>query len=92
MGRLERWRRTAAAHPTVVDALPAAVLFAASLLPVNPPGGPPRAPLTAGAVLLALVGSAALVLRRRHPLPVLAVVTVVAATALLAQQARGPLV
>ncbi|WP_433311410.1 sensor histidine kinase [Micromonospora chersina] len=92
MGRLERWRRAAAAHPTVVDALPAAVLFAASLLPVNPPGGPARAPLTAGAVLLALVGSAALVLRRRYPLPVLAVVSVVAATALLAQQARGPLV
>lgn len=92
MGRLARWRRVARAHPIVADALLAAVLFTVSLLPVNPPGGPPRDPLTAGAVLLALAGCAALVLRRRLPLPVLAVVTVAAATSLLAQQARGPFV
>ncbi|QLQ36371.1 sensor histidine kinase [Micromonospora robiginosa] len=92
MGRLARWRRVARNHPTGVDALLAALLFVVSLLPVNPPGGPPRDPLTAGAVLLALVGCAALALRRRSPLPVLAVVTVTAATALLVQQARGPFV
>ncbi|MEV0003715.1 sensor histidine kinase [Micromonospora sp. NPDC050980] len=92
MGRLARWRRVAREHPIGVDALLAALLFVVSLLPVNPPGGPPRDPLTAGAVLLALAGCGALVLRRRHPLPVLAVVTAAAATALLVQQARGPFV
>ncbi|MDG4800336.1 sensor histidine kinase [Micromonospora sp. WMMD980] len=92
MGRLARWRRAAREHPIAVDALLAALLFVVSLLPVNPPGGPPRDPLTVGAVLLALVGSAALALRRRFPLPVLALVTVTAATALLVQQARGPFV
>ncbi|WP_091664732.1 sensor histidine kinase [Micromonospora auratinigra] len=92
MARLQRWRRAVRAHPTVSDALLAALLFVVSLLPVNPPGGPPRDPLTTGAVLLALVGCAALVLRRRYPLPVLAVVTVAAVTSLLAQQARGPFV
>ncbi|WP_174530236.1 sensor histidine kinase [Micromonospora maritima] len=92
MGRLARWRRVARAHPIVADALLAAVLFTVSLLPVNPPGGPPRDPLTAGAVLLAAAGCTALVLRRRFPLPVLAVVTVAAAISLLAQQARGPFV
>ncbi|GAB3081752.1 hypothetical protein GCM10027186_45540 [Micromonospora schwarzwaldensis] len=82
----------ARAHPTVTDALLAALLFVVSLLPVNPPGGPPRDPLTVGAVLLALAGCGALVLRRRHPLPVLVLVTAAAATALLVQQARGPFV
>ncbi|MEV1146301.1 sensor histidine kinase, partial [Micromonospora sp. NPDC049799] len=39
-----------------------------------------------------LVGCAALVLRRRHPLPVLAVVTGTAAVSILVEQARGPFV
>ncbi|MER7460785.1 sensor histidine kinase [Micromonospora sp. NPDC126480] len=86
------WRRAARAHPTTVDALLAALLFVVSLLPVDPPGGPPRDPLTPGAVLLALVGCAALVLRRRYPLPVLALTTVAAAASLLVEQARGPFV
>ncbi|MGN9808991.1 sensor histidine kinase [Micromonospora sp. BQ11] len=92
MGRLADWRRVARAHPTGGDAALAALLFAVSLLPVDPPGGPPRDPLSVTAVLLALAGCAALVLRRRYPLPVLAVVTVTAAVSILVEQARGPFV
>lgn len=76
----------------VVDALLGAALFAVVLLPVNPPGGPPREPLTTSAVLLALAGCAALTFRRRYPLPVLAVVSVAAAVSLLLRQTQGPLV
>ncbi|GAA2195069.1 sensor histidine kinase [Micromonospora lupini] len=92
MGRFARWRLVARAHPTISDVLLAGALFVFSLLPVDPPGGPSRAPLTGGAVLIALVGCAALTLRRRHPLPVLAVVTSAVVTALLTDQARGPFV
>ncbi|SCF45558.1 sensor histidine kinase [Micromonospora mirobrigensis] len=92
MGRLADWRRVARTHPTVADALLAALLFAVSLLPVNPPGGPPRDPLTLGAVLLALIGCGALAVRRRHPLPVLAVALVAVILSLLSHQARGPFV
>ncbi|MGC5020842.1 sensor histidine kinase [Micromonospora sp. DT47] len=90
MGRLADWRRVVRAHPAVADALLAGLLFVVSLLPVDPPGGPARAPLTAGAVLFALLGCGALALRRRHPLPVLAVVTVLVVAALLLGYARGP--
>ncbi|MEV0726447.1 ATP-binding protein [Micromonospora purpureochromogenes] len=92
MGRLAEWRRIARAHPAVVDALLAAALFVAGLLPVNPPGGPPEAPLTLAAVLLAAIGSGALAVRRRHPLPVLALTTVSVVLAQLAGVARGPMV
>ncbi|WP_446216369.1 sensor histidine kinase [Micromonospora sp. IBHARD004] len=92
MGRLAEWRRVARAYPTAADALLAALVFAVSLLPVNPPGGPPRDPLTAGAVLLAFVGCAALAVRRRYPLPVLGVTLAAAVLALLTHQARGPFV
>ncbi|RKN51079.1 sensor histidine kinase [Micromonospora endolithica] len=92
MGRLGQWRRVARAHPTGGDTALAALLFVVSLLPVDPPGGPPRDPLSVGAVLIALAGCAALVLRRRYPLPVLAVVTGTAAGSILAEQARGPFV
>ncbi|WP_039906696.1 sensor histidine kinase [Micromonospora lupini] len=92
MGRFARWRLVARAHPTISDVLLAGALFVFSLLPVDPPGGPSRAPLTGGAVLIALVGCAALTLRRRRPLPVLAVVTSAVVTALLTDQARGPFV
>jgi signal transduction histidine kinase len=76
----------------VADALLAALLFAVSLLPVNPPGGPPRDPLSLGAILLALAGCGALAVRRRHPLPVLGVTLAAVALALLSHQARGPFV
>ncbi|MEH1055355.1 ATP-binding protein [Micromonospora sp. CPCC 206171] len=92
MGRLAEWRRIARAHPAVVDALLAAALFLAGLLPVNPPGGPPGAPLSLAAVLLAAIGSGALAVRRRHPLPVLALTTVSVVLAQLAGVARGPMV
>ncbi|MGB2567878.1 sensor histidine kinase [Micromonospora citrea] len=92
MGRLAQCRRVARAHPVVADAVLAVVLFVTSLLPLSPPGGPPRAPLTAGAVLLAAVGCGALTLRRRHPLPVLAVATVAVVLAQLTGLARGPFV
>ncbi|GAA4576543.1 hypothetical protein GCM10023176_48150 [Micromonospora coerulea] len=92
MGRLAQWRRIARAHPALADALLATVLFVVSLLPVNPPGGPPRDPLTAGAVLLALVGCGALALRRRYPLPVLGVTLAAVVLALVTHQARGPFV
>ncbi|MDH6462302.1 signal transduction histidine kinase [Micromonospora sp. A200] len=88
MGRLAEWRRIARAHPAVVDALLAAALFVAGLLPVNPPG----APLSLAAVLLAAIGSGALAVRRRHPLPVLALTTVSVVLAQLAGVARGPMV
>jgi Histidine kinase-, DNA gyrase B-, and HSP90-like ATPase len=88
MGRLAEWRRIARAHPAVVDALLAAALFVAGLLPVHPPG----APLSLAAVLLAAIGSGALAVRRRHPLPVLAVTTVSVVLAQLAGVARGPMV
>ncbi|SCG39853.1 sensor histidine kinase [Micromonospora halophytica] len=92
MGRLAQWRRVARAHPAVADVLLAVVLFVASLLPLSPPGGPPRTSLTAGAVLLAALGCGALTLRRRHPLPVLAVATVTVVLAQFTGLARGPLV
>ncbi|MEU5790820.1 ATP-binding protein [Micromonospora purpureochromogenes] len=92
MGRLAEWRRIARAHPAVVDALLAAALFVAGLLPVYPPDGSPGAPLTLAAVLLAAIGSGALAVRRRHPLPVLALTTVSVVLAQLAGVARGPLV
>ncbi|MEH0842082.1 histidine kinase [Micromonospora sp. CPCC 205711] len=92
MGPLAEWRRVAREHPTVADALLAAALLAVSLLPVNPPGGPPRAPLTVGAVLLAVLGCAGLVLRRRYPLPVLVLATVTVIAAQLTGLARGPFV
>ncbi|NYF54585.1 sensor histidine kinase [Micromonospora purpureochromogenes] len=88
MGRLAEWHGIARAHPAVTDALLAAALFVASLLPVNPPGGG----LSLAAVLLAAIGSGALAVRRRHPLPVLAVTTVSVALAQLAGVARGPMV
>ncbi|MCI4062096.1 sensor histidine kinase [Micromonospora sp. R77] len=92
MGRLADWRRVARTHPTVADALLATVLFAVSLLPVNPPGGPPRDPLSLGAVLLVLIGCAALAVRRRYPLPVLGATLAAVVLALLGHQARGPFV
>ncbi|SCL17088.1 Signal transduction histidine kinase [Micromonospora nigra] len=92
MGRLAEWRRAVRAHPTGGDAALAALLFVVSLLPVDPPGGPPRDPLSVGALLISLTGCGALVLRRRHPLPVLAVVTGTAALSILVEQARGPFV
>ncbi|RZU77514.1 hypothetical protein EV384_6243 [Micromonospora kangleipakensis] len=92
MERLAEWRRVAWAYPTAADALLAALLFAVSLLPVNPPGGPPRDPLTAGAVLLAFVGCAALAVRRRYPLPVLGLTLAAVVLALLTHQVRGPFV
>ncbi|WP_433304387.1 sensor histidine kinase [Actinoplanes sp. CA-030573] len=89
VGRLERLRRTVRVHPTAADAVLAAVLFAASLLPIHPPETQAAAPLTVGTVLLSGAGAGALVLRRRYPLPVLAVVSAAAAAALLTQQSRG---
>ena len=59
---------------------------------MNPPGGPPRDPLTAGAVLLALIGCAAIAVRRRYPLPVLGGTLTTAVLSLLTHQARGPFV
>ncbi|MGK5441762.1 sensor histidine kinase [Micromonospora sp. URMC 105] len=92
MGRLAQWRRAARAHPAVADAVLATALFVVSLLPVNPPGGPSRAPLTAGAVLLAALGCGALAVRRRYPLPVLALTTVAVVLAQLTGLAGGPFV
>ncbi|MEV0807280.1 ATP-binding protein [Micromonospora sp. NPDC050200] len=92
MGRLAEWHRVARTHPAVTDALLAAALFVASLLPVNPPGGPPRAPLTLAAVLLVALGCGALAVRRRHPLPVLALTTATVVLAQLTGLARGPFV
>ncbi|MFF5171718.1 sensor histidine kinase [Micromonospora sp. NPDC000089] len=92
MGRLRQWRRDARAHPAVADALLAGLFLAVSLLPVDPPGGPARAPLTAGAVLIAVLGCASLTVRRRYPLPVLAVVTGLVVVALLLDVVRGPFV
>ncbi|WP_433796321.1 sensor histidine kinase [Actinoplanes sp. CA-252034] len=89
MGGIERLRRAVTVYPTAADSVLAAVLFAASLLPMHPPGGPPVEPPAIGAVLLSVAGCAALVLRRRHPLPVLAVVCAAAAAVLLTQQSRG---
>ncbi|MEH0820966.1 MULTISPECIES: sensor histidine kinase [unclassified Micromonospora] len=92
MGRLAQWHRVARAHPAVADAVLAAALFVVSLLPANPPGGPPRAPLAVGAVLLAALGCGALAVRRRHPLPVLAVTTGTVVLAQLTGLAGGPFV
>ncbi|MBB4742091.1 signal transduction histidine kinase [Actinoplanes octamycinicus] len=92
MKSVERLRYAARAHPTAVDSLLGALVFGISLVPVAPPGGPPPQPVTAGSVLLALTGCGALALRRRHPLPVLGVVSVAAAVSLVTLQTRGFLV
>ncbi|WIM99651.1 histidine kinase [Actinoplanes oblitus] len=92
MDGLERLRRAGRAHPTVADALLGAAVFVMSLLPASPPGGPAPRPLTVGSVVLAAVGCGALALRRRRPLPVLGVVSVVAAASLITLRPRGFLV
>jgi signal transduction histidine kinase len=76
----------------VADAVLATALLVTSLLPVDPPGGPPSDPLTGWAVLLTALGCAALALRRRYPLAVLATTTVAVVVAQLTQHARGPFV
>ncbi|TDB76425.1 sensor histidine kinase [Micromonospora sp. KC723] len=73
MGDLGRWRRVARARPALSDALLATALLLVSLLPVGLSGGASRGLSTAGAVLLAVVGCAAVALRHRYPLPVLVV-------------------
>ncbi|MFI9642472.1 sensor histidine kinase [Micromonospora sp. NPDC051925] len=90
MGRLAQWRRAVRGHPMAADVLLAVLLLVVSLLPVNPPGGPPRAPLGVGTVLFALACCGALALRRRHPLAVLGTVTVLVVAALLLGAARAP--
>ncbi|MEV0219589.1 sensor histidine kinase [Streptomyces sp. NPDC050704] len=84
------WRQTARAHPLVVDGMLAAAFFVISLLAPFTPGDPPqRVPLTAAVGVLAAPTCAALVLRRRWPLAVLAVTTGLACTAMVVTDVQG---
>ncbi|WP_016906910.1 sensor histidine kinase [Streptomyces xiaopingdaonensis] len=84
---MRRWLR---AHPLAVDALLATVVFVAILLgAATEPHGPDGKPrfgereVGAASVVLAAFASAALLLRRRAPLRVLCVTTLVATLALV---------
>jgi signal transduction histidine kinase len=95
-GRLLLLRERIRAHPFLVDALLAAgalavVLLAAAAEPYGPEGRPHfgARELNARTVWLALIGCGALVLRRRVPLTVLAVTTLVTVAGLVLGQGDG---
>jgi signal transduction histidine kinase len=84
MSGLATWRLAARAHPLLVDAILAAVIYVAILMaPARPEEEPERIPLTTGVVVAATVMCAALVFRRRWPLPVLGVTATAVIAALL---------
>ena len=89
MGASARWRHEVAQHQKMIDVALAVVVLVVSLVE---PGelDNRRVPLTAGAVALAVLASAALVVRRRRPVPVFVVTLVVALTYIVTIGAKSP--
>src|SRR3954451_18182642 len=91
MSQLNTWpsrvRAATVRHPQVVDALLGALVGGLALLAVlEGPGGTPGRSLTGLDVLFAAIATLLVTLRRRWPVPALAVVTV---AAVWAEAVRG---
>jgi signal transduction histidine kinase len=89
MGASARWRHEVAQHQKMVDVALAVVVLVVSLVAPGEHDNR-RLPLTAGAVALAVLASAALVVRRRWPVPVFVVTLVVALTYIVTIGAKSP--
>ena len=90
MWALVSWRQAVRFHPYVLDSLAAVGLFVVSVSQplVGPLAG--RAELTAGEIAFSAIVCAALALRRRWPLPVLAVCSVGTALSIAFGAASNP--
>jgi signal transduction histidine kinase len=91
MGVTARWRREVAAHPLASDvALAAAVLLINLAQPGHTAGREP-VPLTFTTVTMSIVACGALVVRRRWPVPVLAVTLLASLAYVMAAQVKSPI-
>ena len=92
MERLTRFCRALARHPLALDL---AVALAILLINLVVPGGRhvgERIQLNQTVVLLAIAGAVVITFRRRAPLLVLAITTVITTTFVIAEQGKSPIV